>query len=314
MNDHHPIHVAVGVIHNSQGQILIAKRPSHLHQGGLWEFPGGKVQTGEYVIVALHRELHEELAITIQSTRPLIQIRHDYGDKQVWLDVHEVLQFTGRPHGCEGQEIKWVSIDDLHCYQFPVANLPIMTCLQLPEQYLVTGEFKDQQDCLHRVQNALLRGIRLIQLRAKHLSEQEYLVLAEKILDLCQQYQAKLILNTSVENFMKSNAHGLQLTSQRLLNYSLRPIPKDKWLLASVHNDQELQHARQINVDAMVITPVLPTTTHPDAPALGWDKFEYLAKRANCPVYALGGIKVEDSACVRAYGGYGVAAIRAFWK
>lgn len=312
-NTRFPIHVAVGVIYNARGQILIAKRPDHLHQGGLWEFPGGKVQSGEFVIAALQRELHEELAITIQSTRPLIHIHHDYGDNQVWLDVHEVLSFNGKPHGREGQAIRWIDVADINEYQFPAANQPIVTCLQLPEQYLITGEFKDEHECLQRVNDALHQGVRLIQLRAKQWRNQDYLNLAEKIHHECDKKQAKLILNTSVETFLQSPAQGLQLTSQRLLQYDQRPIPNDKWLLVSVHNAQELEHAKRLRVDAMVIAPVMPTSTHPDVSAMGWDKFESLARQANCPVYALGGLAAEDLLRVRAYGGFGVAAIRAFW-
>lgn len=83
------LHVAVGVIVGSDGKILIAKRPQTTHQGGLWEFPGGKVDTGESVQQALARELKEELAIDVITSEPLIQIRHHYPDKSVLLDVYK---------------------------------------------------------------------------------------------------------------------------------------------------------------------------------------------------------------------------------
>ena len=81
------VHVAVGVVRNPQGNILIAKRPAHAHQGDLWEFPGGKVERGESLQQALQRELHEELGIDVTHARPLIRIPHSYPDKQVLLDV-----------------------------------------------------------------------------------------------------------------------------------------------------------------------------------------------------------------------------------
>ena len=97
------VHVAVGVIFNSQqNQILIAKRPEHLHQGGLWEFPGGKVSAGERVDQALKRELFEELGITVIEAQPLMAVQHDYSDKQVFLDIWTVTQFTGNAQGAEG--------------------------------------------------------------------------------------------------------------------------------------------------------------------------------------------------------------------
>src|SRR5579872_2671749 len=77
------VHVAVGVISDGADRILISKRAEHLHQGGLWEFPGGKVEANETVQDALRRELFEELAIEITAQQPLITIAHDYSDKSV---------------------------------------------------------------------------------------------------------------------------------------------------------------------------------------------------------------------------------------
>ena len=123
------IHVAVGVIVSPTGKILISKRPDHVHQGGLWEFPGGKVDGNETVEEALARELYEELGITSLTIEPLIGIRHDYPDKSVFLDVWYVTQFVGEPTGNEGQAICWVERLELGNYQFPAANQPIIAAL-----------------------------------------------------------------------------------------------------------------------------------------------------------------------------------------
>ncbi len=119
------IHVAVGVLQDALGRILIARRSDALHQGGLWEFPGGKVEPGEDVAEALSRELFEELGIRVQSSQPLLEVRHDYGDRQVWLDVHRVPQWQGEPRGLEGQPLAWVLPTALEDFQFPEANTPI---------------------------------------------------------------------------------------------------------------------------------------------------------------------------------------------
>ena len=129
------VHVAVGVIFNSkQDQILIAKRPKHLHQGGLWEFPGGKVGIGESVDQALTRELFEEVGITPIQAQPLMGVHHDYSDKQVFLDIWTVTQFTGNAQGAEGQQIKWVDLPELYRpesqYKFPQANQAILDKLK----------------------------------------------------------------------------------------------------------------------------------------------------------------------------------------
>lgn len=124
------IHVAVGVIVNTDGDILIALRPDHVHQGGLWEFPGGKVETGETVQQALTRELQEELGIQSVEFRPLIEIRHEYEDKTVFLDVWWVDSFIGQAMGVEGQEVRWVGTGQLDNYTFPAANKPIVEAIE----------------------------------------------------------------------------------------------------------------------------------------------------------------------------------------
>ena len=129
------VHVAVGVIFNSkQDQILIAKRPKHLHQGGLWEFPGGKVSSGEAIEHALARELFEELGISDIQAEPLMDILYDYTDKKVYLDIWIIHQFSGQAQGKEGQQCKWVNLQDLLSsqsqYQFPAANQPILERLK----------------------------------------------------------------------------------------------------------------------------------------------------------------------------------------
>tara|TARA_A200000113_G_scaffold184610_1_gene171203 strand:+ start:244 stop:630 length:387 start_codon:yes stop_codon:yes gene_type:complete len=123
------IHVAVGVIARGD-DIFITLRPDDVHQGGKWEFPGGKVEEGETVLQALTRELAEEVGIIVNRSEPVIVITHDYGDKQVKLDVHRVYDFAGEPHGKEGQQSRWVDVKALHAADFPEANVPIITALQ----------------------------------------------------------------------------------------------------------------------------------------------------------------------------------------
>lgn len=124
------VHVAVGVITDPERGILIAKRADHLHQGGLWEFPGGKVDPGETVDAALARELEEELGIEVTKSLPMIEIHHDYTDRHVFLDVWEVTAFKGEPVGREGQPLRWVKPDELDPADFPEANAPIVARIQ----------------------------------------------------------------------------------------------------------------------------------------------------------------------------------------
>ena len=124
-----PVHVAVGVVLDERGKVLISRRADNMHQGGLWEFPGGKVERGESLAMALARELREELGIEIGRTSPLLEIRHDYGDKCVLLDVHVVWDFSGEARGLEDQPLVWVAPEELEQYRFPAANEPIIGAL-----------------------------------------------------------------------------------------------------------------------------------------------------------------------------------------
>ena len=119
------VDVAVGVI-KRHDMIYLSKRADSLHQGGKWEFPGGKKEAGESIAHALCRELLEEVNITVLSQSPLLVIEHDYGDKKVRLDVRLVEEFSGEPSHQEAQQERWVKIADLGQYDFPEANLAIV--------------------------------------------------------------------------------------------------------------------------------------------------------------------------------------------
>lgn len=124
-----PIHVAAGVVLGADGSVLIAKRLPGVDQGGLWEFPGGKIEPGETARSALTRELHEELGIAVIEAARLIRIEHDYPRKRVVLDVWRVEVWAGTPAGAEGQQVKWVPLSALGDYAFPQANRRIITAL-----------------------------------------------------------------------------------------------------------------------------------------------------------------------------------------
>ena len=125
------LHVVAAAIFNKQGDLLIAQRPPDKHMGGLWEFPGGKVEAGEAVTDALCRELDEELGIRPLSWEPLISIEHAYPEKTVLLDVWIVRDFHGEAHGREGQTVRWVTPNMLDQFEFPEANDGIIEALDI---------------------------------------------------------------------------------------------------------------------------------------------------------------------------------------
>ncbi|WP_198266319.1 Nudix family hydrolase [sulfur-oxidizing endosymbiont of Gigantopelta aegis] len=144
------VHVAVAVI-VKDAHVLIAKRADDAHQGGLWEFPGGKVEAGESIVEALYREIQEELGLRIKDSRPLIKLEYHYPDKSVVLETRLVSSFAGKEYsfeshpdkkqyGLENQLVKWIPFRKLDDYQFPAANQAILNALNLPEQYLITPD------------------------------------------------------------------------------------------------------------------------------------------------------------------------------
>lgn len=309
-----PVHVAVAVVTNDADEVLIALRPDHVHQGGLWEFPGGKVENAESVEEALKRELLEEVGVTVQAAQPFMRLHYDYGDKSVLLDIWRVNRFSGVPHGREGQPVRWVARDSLANYAFPAANVAIVRALQLPSQYLITpSPAGDISGFLSSLERGLQRNIKLVQFRAPDLALPTYLALAREVLSLCQQYDAKLLLNCPPEHVEQVGAHGVHLNSRRLLALSARPLGRELWVAASCHNACEIAHANRIQVDFAVLGPLLATKSHPGAPALGWEAFRQLTETADFPVYALGGLSSEHLQTALVHGGQGIAAIRAWW-
>ena len=123
------LHVVIGIIINSNKECCIAKRAKNAHLGGLWEFPGGKVEPDEEVKTALTRELFEELGIMVEEAEPFMQLPYDYEDRKVLLDFWLIRQFKGEPKGREGQPVKWVSLQELQDHEFPEANRPVIARL-----------------------------------------------------------------------------------------------------------------------------------------------------------------------------------------
>jgi 8-oxo-dGTP diphosphatase len=310
----HPIHVAAAAIFDKQQRVLITRRPDHVHQGGLWEFPGGKLEDGESVSEALARELEEEVGIRVQQSRPLIRIYHDYPDKSVLLDVWRVDVFEGIAHGREGQPCEWVEPERLREFSFPEANTPIVRAVQLPDRYLITPDPDgDFESFLGQLEHCLGNGIRLVQLRAKSLSQNDYIELARKAKSLCAAHDAKLILNSDPGLVSVVDADGVNLTGERLMALDKRPLPEDKWVSASCHSEEDLKHAKQINVDFAMLSPVQATASHPDIQPIGWQQFQSLCEHVPFPVYALGGVGPNDLERAFACGAQGIAAIRAIW-
>ncbi len=307
------VRIVLGVIRNVAGEVLIAQRAATAHQGGLWEFPGGKCEAGESDAEALQRELQEEVGIVVQQQCPLIQIWHRYPDVHLVLQVQQVIAWEGEAVGREGQPLCWVLPPDLHHYAMPAANQAIIRAVQLPDCYVITPPVcGNLTRWLAGLRQVLLNGYRLIQLRVTDLNQAEYTDLVQVATDLCQAAGAMLMLNTSATFAQQCHVQGLHLNSQRLWRYRERPAGL-RWLAASCHSPADVQQAQAIGADFVVLSPVLPTLSHPQASPLGWRKFAQWVVSSQIPVYALGGMAAHDLPQARQMGAQGIAGIRGLW-
>jgi 8-oxo-dGTP diphosphatase len=321
------LHVAVGVICR-KNYILISKRAENTHQGNLWEFPGGKVESDETTFQALYRELEEELGIRIEQAEPLISIPFSYPAKNdqlaavnVLLDVWLVSSFSGRPYGKEKQPIKWVDRNQLGNFSFPQANHNIIRALFLPNSYLITPDSnisteKTKQAFINRFKQLCIQGYLLIQLRFKKYTLDESVL--QELNQIADNYQVKLQFNSSsLTTYNLNCSHfGIHLTSSELHTDKLISLRKqyNGYFSASCHNEDDVLKANALLLDFITISPVNQTNSHPDAKTLGWKPFEQLSSLAQMPVYALGGMSLDDMDIAKRSGAQGIAAISALWK
>jgi 8-oxo-dGTP diphosphatase len=122
---------AVALI-DTDGRLLMTQRPAGKSFAGLWEFPGGKIETCESPEAALIRELEEELGISTHASclAPLTFASHAYPDFHLMMLIYACRKWEGTAHGKEGQSLKWVRHADLMALPMPPADIPVAALLQ----------------------------------------------------------------------------------------------------------------------------------------------------------------------------------------
>ena len=330
------IQVAVGMIINNQGQLLLGNRPEDKPWPGWWELPGGKIEAGESVLEALARELDEELGIHITDATLWVNYTHEYPKNLVQLSFCKVTQWEGQPTGREGQQLKWI---DPHApvpvtKVLPATEAPLRW-LTLPSQYLLShiGSAEHVTNWLERLRQALVSGIKLVQFRepqweaassTKNSHELKDALL--KTVALCHEYQATCLINSVHDQTWWALADGVHLRAEdarRLasqVNSPLTPytahadpiinVAEQALVGVSVHDQQDIDAAIQLNATFVVIGHVLATPSHPHQPPLGWERFFELAQRAGRPAYAIG---VQSNATLeqaKRASAHGIAGIR----
>jgi 8-oxo-dGTP diphosphatase len=312
------IEVAAAVLQKPDGAFLLAQRPEGKIWAGYWEFPGGKIEPGESAFHALVRELREELGIETEIAHPWITRVFEYPHGTVRLHFFRVTRWRGEPHPHEGQQFSWHwpagARRESTAPAEPIlpANGPVLRALELPPLYAISNVKELGEDSfMPRLGSALLNGVRLVQLREKEMSRDALRALAQRMLPLMRDHGAKLIVNGDVALAQQIGADGVQLTASQLAGMNERPDVG--WCAASCHDAAELQRAEALGCDFAMLSPVLPTQSHPGAPTLGWERFAEIVRGCTIPVYALGGLQLSDMETAWRHGAHGVALLRQAW-
>lgn len=309
------IEVAAAVLHDSAGRFLLAQRPSGKAFEGYWEFPGGKVETGETAKAAMCRELQEELGIDVDEDAvcPWLTRDFDYPHASVRLRFFRIYRWRGELRGREGQRFAWQSASALNVSPILPANGPILRALELPDCYGITqAEALGMDQFKRRLESALRQGLKLIQVREKNMVPAQLRTFASQVVTLAHQHGARVLINGDAELAAETHADGIHLTALQLA--SLKKRPACDWVAASCHDREEVEAAVRMGLDFAVVGPVMATPTHPDAQTLGWKGLAACIADTSIPVYALGGLQPADMETARRCGAHGVAMLRGAWR
>lgn len=306
------VDVVAAVILQPDGRFLLARRPEGKPYAGYWEFPGGKVEAGESLAHALKRELHEELGIEVEQAWPWLVRHFDYEHASVKLHFFRVVAWHGEAHGKESQLLEWQVPGAVRVAPLLPANGPILRALELPPLLAISQvESLGEAVFMARMEAALARGLRLIQIREKTLPAAALESVARQMVTLAHAHGARVVINTESGLGKSVGEDGVHLPGAALMALDARPPAG--LVGASCHSAAELARAAQLGLDYVQLSPVLPTLTHPGAETLGWDGFMRLIRDYPLPVYALGGMGLDELDTARQKGAHGIAMLRASW-
>lgn len=329
-----------GPDHTGHPQYWLERRPDSAHLGGMLAFPGGKCQPGESPSDALARELFEELGILPQESRLLMEIpwvysakSHDLEDKQkpkyLRLMVYRVEKWQGELHGREGQSVTPQTLDCSRQSEWmsalPPANRGIVAALCLPPRIAITAPcgagdagFAVWHQALVKTADALRQRFggraSIVQLRpGRDLSMAQWAAAVNTI----QSMGLLAWVNADLDIAIGCRADGVHLNRYRLASEDREALAdwraENRWVSASGHTLEEVRLANEFGVDALLVSPILPTLSHPGEPGIGWARFGELTREATMPTYALGGMSEAYVPHVQGLAGQGVAAIRGYW-
>ena len=251
------VEVAAAVLRDAQGRLLLSQRPEGKHLAGLWEFPGGKRESGESIHDALARELREELGIEVAESKPLLSLTHHYPEKSVRLLIRTVDQFLGTARGCEGQRVGWFDLAAARSLPMPAADRPILNLLSLdPRLLIVSGHTSASlEPIVNEWQRCLDAGFRLLLLRPQGLNETEFEDLAKQCGHRAQKAGARWLLEGRPGQVQALGADGVHLSPDDYTQYKERPIAADQILAVSCRDQEDLQRAACADADIAYLMP-----------------------------------------------------------
>jgi 8-oxo-dGTP diphosphatase len=306
------VNVAAGIIERDDGTFLLSRRPSGKVYEGHWEFPGGKIEPDELTADALARELREELGIEVEVAYPWITTFYIYQHAAVRLHFFRVVRWRGDASSKEGQALSWQSKKKLTVGPMLPANATVLRALCLPIELGITCAWEvGIEPAIKSVRLALERGLRLVQIREANLTPALRGEFAAEINKAVREVDGILVINSDVKLAMSLGA-GLHLPSRELMATNVRPHVD--WCSASCHSRAELDKANDLGLDFVLLGPVERTPSHADVSPMGWDEFEELVRNYPVPVFALGGMRVENLDAARRRGAHGIAMLRGAWN
>lgn len=294
------VDVAIAILIH-RGKILVGWREEQQHQGGKHEFPGGKVEQGETPEEACRREIYEEVGIGLKDWHQFDYIHHEYDDIIVNLHLFhsyvpdELLNLIHQPWA-------WYTREQLPHLNFPKANKNIIKRLYWPHLIKISNTLS-----MVKSSDALLYW------RIEEDPSEQYI---EQLTALDEGQRSNLIVNVDIwqqlSPELQKQIKTVHLKQSQLMNLHKCDLTVGVRYIAACHDAVSLKQAQQIGCDAVFISPVKSTTTHPEAVALGWERFSDLAQNSQIPVFALGGVHPDDLATAQQHGAYGLAGIRNF--
>lgn len=313
------VRVAVAILQKASGEFLLASRPQGKGWAGWWEFPGGKIEQGEAPEHALARELQEELGVTPTAIQPWKTRRYDYPAthdaeaKTVLLHFFFVTAWQGEVTPLESQTLAWQNAQHIDVSPVLPANAPIMQALALPDIYAITNLAEmGKPPFLQSLAQALDRGLQLVQIREKQLSNDALAAFTHEVLTLCTPYQAKVMLNGDITQALQWGVNGVHLNSHALMQ--MQHKPSGLMVAAACHDTIQLAQAERLELDFVVLSPVLATPSHPNATLIGWHVFKTMIENYSVPTYALGGMRPHHLSMAQGCGARGIAMQRGIWR